>query len=101
MLRKQGIAEPLDFDGHHPMPMTKNGVLAMAARYGGSGSVYPWRSYYGNMHPGATVHGRDPKLYSWREPRGGFISLGDELPRSREFVRWIEQRFPDPSPYES
>lgn len=99
--QKLGIAHPLDYDGHWPMPMTKAGVLAMAERFGGSGSVYAWRTYYGNMHGGHTVHAPDPKMYDWYEPRGGTMSLSEDLPTSPAFVRWMAERFPMPSHWEA
>lgn len=98
--RSQGIAQPLDFDGHHPMPMCKKRVLAMTERWGGSGSIYAWRSYYGNMFARETMYSPDPKLHLWQQPHSTFISLGAEVTRSSEFRRWIDARFPEPSPYE-
>ncbi|HRH68805.1 MAG TPA: hypothetical protein PLB89_04790 [Flavobacteriales bacterium] len=101
-LRKLGIAQPLDFDSHHPLPMIKSRVLAMAELFGGSGSVYQWRTMYGNTNPVITTYQRDPKVYVWAgEPRVPFISTGPDLERSSEFVRWIAERFPEPCIYEA
>jgi len=101
-LRSMGIAEPLDFDGHHPMPMRTSSVLSVASKMGDTGAEFAWRSMVGNWHPVRTTYVPDPKLYHWQgAPTDPFISLGEELERYPEFIQWITHRFPDVCRYEA
>jgi hypothetical protein len=58
VLKRNGVSEPLDYEMHMPMQMTKSGLKK---------SIYPgifWRSLYGNTYlkPGETVN--DVKVYN-------------------------------------
>lgn len=96
--------EPLSFELHVPMKMTKKGLKqALEAEI-------LWRSYYGNMFVSKTVetedvkiyrHGsRDPNQYNYKNKDFPFISSED---RSFLFVRdkMLLHRFPNKSKYEA
>jgi hypothetical protein len=56
-LRKRGIVDPLDYDIHVPMPMTKSGLKA-ALDLG-----IQWRSAYGNISDIGGTKIKDVKVY--------------------------------------
>lgn len=72
-LRTLGIDNPIDYELHTPMQMTKSG-LASALKYPGL-----WRSLYGNMNSiGGEFH-EDVKVY----PQGFSIASHDWTKKSR------------------
>lgn len=96
-------AEPLSFELHIPMKMTKTG-LAEALKYN-----ILWRSYYGNMFTYDSVETQDVKIYrpgaldpnkyDYKNKDFPFISTED---RSFMYVRdkMLLTRFSKPSQYE-
>jgi hypothetical protein len=100
-LLRLGIKQPLDYELHVPMPMSKSG-LSRALKVHGL-----WRSVYGNQN---SLGGReivDVKIYS--SPREGYSFGQTELPyvstEDSSFPKLLkdvfEQKFKTPSPYES
>lgn len=102
MLRRAGIAEPLNFESHHPLPMRKSLVRDMLQRFGGAGSAYPFRSVYGNWADLDAVYlPRDVKQrHAFELPSGDHLSVDDSCAKDALFRAWCSNRWPEPSPYE-
>lgn len=98
-----GIAEPLNYDTHHPLVMETAKVKQMLARFGGEGSLYPWRTVYGNMHRVPAQVAPDVKQRrNFRMPRYGdaVLSIDDGVAEEPCFQQWCTVRWPEASPYE-
>jgi len=95
LLQRQGIRVPLSYELHVPMLIDKLKMLG-ATRHGGH-----QRTVYGNL---ARLGGRripDVKVLNWVDPlpAGRWLSSMDSI---FERVRpLLEERFPDPSPWEA
>jgi hypothetical protein len=93
-LEDLGIAEPLSYELHTPMLIDKLRMLG-ATRHGGH-----QRTMYGNL---ARLGGRrmaDVKVLNYEDqlPRGRWLSTMDStFPRVQAL---LEERFPEPSPWE-
>lgn len=102
-LRALGIPEPLDYDLHHPLPMDTTAVAHMLATCGGSGHLYPWRTYYGNLAKVPAVLGVDVKMrVHFRMPHHAqaAMSFDDGVATDVGFQAWCGVRWPLASPYE-
>ena len=96
VLRKEGVAEPLNYDLHTPMVINKTNMLSVVDQ------PYSIRSYYGNKF---NIDGElleDVKLYNGRKTStidmSTFMSTED---RSFPVVKdYLEDLFPEPSIYE-
>ena len=100
-LRKSGISEPLDYDIHVPMPMTKSGLVKSMPL-----AFFP-RSAYGNiMSVGGEQISSDVKVYNkaresydYRNGDLPFISTIDES-FEKVYDALFKDMFQEPSPYE-
>jgi hypothetical protein len=101
ILRKQGIAEPLMYDMHAPMTVTKTGMLAALAL-----CSYPMiqeRTIYGNIQG---IGGEKRRNHKIRRQDNGwqswpFLSTNDHTFRSLPVGEHIRGAFRSPSPYET
>jgi hypothetical protein len=106
MLKKIGVAVPLNYETHHPLPMDKQGVRNMLDLHGGAGSAYPFRSVYSNMH---RAHldvelTRDVKVrgvFQMPSSDAAFASIDDATAKDGLFQAWCRMKWPEPSPYEA
>lgn len=100
MLRARGVGNPLCFSLHTPTVYDREALIALIEEH--AGQHYLLRTLYHNLHPQPAVKRDDVKVYRWVEPAEGqdVLSIGDAVPRSGAFRRWIAARFPEPSPYE-
>lgn len=102
LLRAWGIAEPLDYGCHTPMRMHRNLMLEVLQRFGGTGSAYPFRTCYGNLHRVAGTHCTDVKIHHrWTYPGDRcLLSVDDLVVHEPAFQAWIARRFPSACKYE-
>ena len=102
LLRAWGIAEPLDYGTHTPMRMRRSLMLEVLQRFGGTGSAYPFRTCYGNMHRIPGTHTQDVKLHRrWEYPGDrALLSTDDAVVHEPAFQAWVARRFPEPCKYE-
>jgi hypothetical protein len=102
-LRAWGIPQPLDYGTHTPMCMEPSRMLNILQRFGGSGSAYPFRTCYGNLHriPGTHL-AKDVKMHrSWSLPSGmPMVSMDDAVVHEPAFQAWVVRRFPEACVYE-
>lgn len=99
-LHANGIAEPLSYELHVPLPVDKNRMADTLARFQYVTPDNPpqWRSLYGNLHAPAAERHHDVKSYGAGELHRPFHSTED-----RSFVAFeqqIHELFPTPSRYE-
>ena len=106
-----GVDEPLSYEVHAPLPMTKTGFREAVRTASGHGiTALHKRTLYGNLHglggevgfPGADQEG-DCKIFKdgmkW-SPDWPFLSSGGAVLQNGEVGRFVRSLFPDPSPYE-
>jgi hypothetical protein len=102
-LADKGIARPLDYELHIPMPMEKDKLRVVLRN-----RKMLWRSGYGNLFEVGGKEVEDvkvypektrPKSYDWTKNRFPFLSTMD---RSFEggVLAMLKKRFPHKSPYE-
>jgi len=102
MTKHFGVAEPLNYEGHTPMPIKKSlalETLQFLAPFAAERSVQ-FRTAYGNMHKiGGNKHpnAKTPTLDKW-EPTSPFLSL-KSTPK-QELKDYITQAWPVPSRWE-
>ena len=101
LLKKQGIAEPLMYDLHAPLTVTKTGMLEALALC--STIMYQERTIYGNLNG---VGGEKRRNYkagrthtSWKS--WPFLSTNDTTFRALPIGQYIRSQHPTPSPYET
>ncbi len=101
-LRSMGYAAPMDYGTHAPMPMRASLLLEVLQRFGGTGSAYPLRTCYGNLHRVPGVEIPDMKMHrNWKPPGASpVVSTDDEVVHEPAFQAWVQRRFPQASPYE-
>jgi hypothetical protein len=101
-LRSMGIPQPLDYGTHTPMPMRASKLLEVLQRFGGTGSAYPLRTCYGNLHRVPATHIADVKLHhTWTPPGNApMVSTDDAVVHEPAFQAWVDRRFPKASCYE-
>jgi hypothetical protein len=100
LLIERGIAEPLSYELHAPMLVSKHGMIEALALC--SDPQHQERTIFGNLqHIGGErvddykVYGRDGNWQEWP-----FISTEDSVFRAYPVGHYIREQFPDPSPYE-
>jgi hypothetical protein len=101
ILTKQGIEEPLMYDLHGPMLVTKTGMLEALALC--SGAMIQERTIFGNMQG---VGGERRRNYKMRRGQGGwskwpFLSTNDNTFRTLPVGQHIRATFKVPSPFET
>jgi hypothetical protein len=102
ILRSKGIEEPLMYDLHAPMTVTKAGMLE-ALDVARTDSMLQERTLYGNLndvggdkHHNFKVHRQDRGWHSWP-----FLSTNDHTFRTLPVGEYIRGRFPTQSEYEA
>ncbi len=106
ILREAGIAEPLSYETHTPMTMTREG-LQMALDYGARhavGESFAPRSIYGNLlHVGGQRIGNVKVYASEPAPRAAvdWVSTTDTSFRYHAIGERLRAQFPEASPYEA
>lgn len=99
ILRGDGVADPLFFGLHTPTVYERDKLLGLVREY--RGREYLLRTLYHNIYPAPSVRRDDVKMHQWGDPGDkDILSISDGVSRNPSFRRWIEARFPDPSPYE-
>jgi hypothetical protein len=103
VLKRSRIAEPLDYELHTPLPMTREG-LGDVLSYGGL-----WRSLYSNFNQVGGEEHLDVKIYSSDTPianmdldveNSPYLSTDDgSFPKLRDTL--LSQSFSEPSSFES
>lgn len=103
LLKRNGIADPLSFETHTPLPMDRTTVSSMLSLPGASSSDgYHFRSVYGNLAGLPATICEDPKVRIWsgRVPSLPVMSLGDDIAHDLLFHSWLSKRWPSPCKYE-
>ena len=102
ILQAKGIAEPLMYDLHAPMTVTKSGMLEALDIARSDFSLHE-RTLFGNLQGVGGVKAHNHKVY--RQDRGWsswpFLSTNDNTFRREQVGEFIRARFPDQSPYEA
>lgn len=108
ILTEHGIAEPLMYDLHAPMTVTKAGMLQALElcdlhKDSRVGYRLHERTLFGNLNAVGGVKAHNHKVY--RQDRGWsswpFISTNDHTFRILPVGEYIRGRFPEQSPYET
>lgn len=101
LLRRDGMALPLDMDTHHPLPMHVENVLDMLRQHPITARPYAWRSMYGNRYLADVEITPDVKMRSLFTPPGGtWFSYGDTVALSPDFRAWCAEMWPEPCRFE-
>ena len=101
VLRQQGIKNPLNYELHVPMPFNKTKLAETID------APFSIRSYYGNIHQIGGEEMGDVKIYS--HPR--FVHTSSTIDNGTPYLStedgafdaiqgYLEDLFPEPSPYE-
>jgi len=101
LLRDLGIAEPLSYELHVPLPVCKSEMLtALEIGMAAGIPVLHKRTMYGNLWGIGGRRIEDVKVFDWRRPvpRGPWLSSGDATFRRVRPV--LSTLFPGPSCYE-
>lgn len=103
LLEKLGVPDPLCYEVHVPMPMTKGRLLETMNVGFGTRPLHK-RTLYGNMHhaPEESTLVDDPKVGFAAMPSdmpSPFVSTSDRAWSGRT-GQWIRRRFAKPGPYE-
>lgn len=101
LLKKQGIAQPLMYDLHAPLTVTKAGMLEALTLC--PSVMYQERTLFGNLN---AVGGEKRRNYKAGRTHTGwkswpFLSTNDSTFTSLPVGKHIRSAFPDPSPYET
>lgn len=101
ILAKRGITEPLMYDLHAPMLVTKTGMLEALDL-----CTYPMiqeRTLYGNLNAigGERRHNHKIRRYDKGWSKWPFLSTNDHTFRTLNVGEHIRSRFPDRGPYET
>lgn len=107
ILKLMGHPDPLCYELHVPMAMTKSGTIEAwrAATKGGMPKTASLqvRSVYGNHAGAGGERAEDVKVYrtddGWR-PGGLFVSTSDRSWEAHPAARHVRELYPDPGPYE-
>ena len=101
ILTERGIAEPLMYDLHAPMLVTKRGMLEVLDLC--DSALMHELTLYGNLHhiggerrPNHKIHRRDSGWQDWP-----FLSTNDSGFSTLPVGKFIRDRFPDQCPYEA
>lgn len=102
ILQARGIAEPLMYDLHAPMTVTKTGMLE-ALDIARADPMLQERTLFGNLQGVGGQKAHNHKVH--RQDRGWsswpFLSTNDHTFRTLPVGEFIRGRFPERSPYES
>lgn len=99
-LRRRGVAEPLSYELHVPMPMTRSGLRRTFADRVPPGQV---RTMLGNLEGLGGELAADVKVHGFRAPLppGPFASTSPRsLDRHAQAGRALRAMFPEPSSFE-
>jgi len=100
-LRAMGMAEPMDFGVHAPMPLRRTEVERTLRTFAHL-PHYPFRTMHGNLHGLRGELVADPKMYVWRTPEPApFLSYDDGMAGDPAFRAWVRKELPTPSPWEA
>ena len=106
ILKEQGCTQPLNYELHIPLPMTKTGVL-LAHKVGVSGrarkaDALQIRSLYGNMYSIGGRAAQDVKVFSIAKPwtPSTFLSTSDAMWPRHPAAQYVAVMFKQPGPYE-
>jgi hypothetical protein len=103
-LLSKKISEPLDYELHVPMRMEKDKLIAAFRE-----KTSAWRSIYGNMYSVGGTEIRDVKVYTEKERVGSYDWKNSDFPYlssmdasfNGEFLKMLQERFPNKSKYEA
>lgn len=100
LLKSCGVSDPLFFGLHTPTIYERDKLINVINEF--RGRAYLLRTLYHNLHPQPSVTRSDVKLFKWSPDAGSkdILSTSDRLAALPEFRRFIQERFPEPSPYE-
>ena len=100
LLREMGVQDPLFFGLHTPTVYDRDKLVSVIER--NCGRAYLLRTLYHNLYPQPSFRRDDVKIKRWQKPTRGqdVLSISDGVAADPAFRRWIDERFPDPSPYE-
>lgn len=100
-LQSVGVANPLSYELHVPMPCKKQLMRETLEWFAGVTPANPpqWRSLYGNLHVETPTRMKDCKAFSNGRVHEPFHSTTDTS--WRHFKAALSARFPDPSRYET
>jgi hypothetical protein len=99
-LQAHGIAEPLSYELHVPLPADKQRMADTLAmfQYVKPDNPPQWRTLYGNLHSVTAEQHHDVKAYGIGELHKPFHSTEDRS--FLVFEHKLHELFPTPSPYE-
>lgn len=110
-LQKQGIEQPINYAVHYPIVYEKKKFLQMTDDIDWLEKGYSWRTIYGNLFDIGRADRKDPKissrldfsdaLFYGHKLLGDFLSISDNVALLPEFQKWIDERFPNKSLYET
>jgi hypothetical protein len=109
-LQKQGIEQPINYAVHYPIIYEKKKFLQMTDDIDWLEKGYSWRTIYGNLFDIGRLDREDPKVssaiaffkkFAEQKDVGDFLSISDNLALLPEFQKWIAERFPNKSLYET
>lgn len=100
LLRSLGFDDPLWFGLHTPTVYERDKLLDLVKEF--RGKAYLLRTMYHNLHPQPSIRRDDVKVRKWTKDAGrqDVLSISDVVSHDRGFRRFIQERFPEPSPYE-
>lgn len=100
--RERGIAEPLSYETHRPLPMRKSEVAEAIRGARNWTSTICARSVWGNLYA-AGIQTHDVKVAAGLSPKHwkhlDLISTADDAWQG-EAGAWLREQSPDPSPWE-
>lgn len=102
-LRRHGHRDPISYELHTPLPVTKDGMKrAIQAGIGAGLRVPHKRTIYGNLEHIGGTRTCDVKIHTkeMRPVPGPFVSTMDASFAGGWIGRYLREMFPDPGPYE-
>jgi hypothetical protein len=93
-LKDRGVAEPLNYELHVPLPMTKSGLSATLDLIGSTRELH-YRSVFGNLAQIGGERSLDVKVYraTDRIPDGDYLSSSDSGFRGSPLTRHVTRAF--------
>lgn len=99
---EEGIADPVSYELHVPLPMNRHLLERSLARANGFRVAGYQRSLYGNLNRIGGSHMDDVKVISNRADMDKpFLSTNEASFKGGKVGELIRDTFPEPSPYES
>lgn len=100
ILKAHGVSDPLFFGLHTPTVYERGKLIELVNEF--RGKRYLLRTLYHNLFPQPSALRSDVKVRRWDdEPETDVVSISDMVARDPRFLKWIDGRFPSPSPYEA